>query len=231
MKPFVLIVEDEPSIVDNIQYALKTDGFDVANSGTSKDALKFISTKTPDLMILDVGLPDQSGFSFAKQIRENYNFPIIFVTARADEVDRVLGLELGADDYLVKPFSPRELVARVKAVLRRTQPNENNSKSSSTIINKGPYQIDQDRYIINYHSQQLQLSRYEYRILVLFVHNPGKVFTREQLMDRVWDVPEMSLLRTVDTHIKTLRQKLKLVDDSSESIVTHRGIGYSLKDY
>ncbi|MDP3479735.1 MAG: two-component system response regulator CreB [Desulfoprunum sp.] len=229
MSENILIVEDEPSIADNITYALSTEGFNAHWCASGREGMAVLEAGRIDLVILDVGLPDVSGFELAKEIRKLFDVPIIFVTARSSEIDRVVGLEIGGDDYMVKPFSPRELTARVRAVLRRTvggskpvQPVESKSKP--------PFLVDETRYSISFLGSQLELSRYEFRLLRVLVLNPGRVFTRDQLMEQVWDEPDMSLERTVDTHIKTIRQKLRAVTSDEEWIVTFRGIGYSLKE-
>ena len=150
-----------------------------------------------------------------------------FLTARSEEVDKVLGLELEADDYVCKPFSPRELVARIKAVLRRS---EERSLVPQRASETGPFAIDGERLQICFHGTALDLSRYEYRILCILVRRPGRVYSREQLMNLAWESPEMSLERTVDTHIKTIRQKLRDIRSQDDSIITHRGTGYSLRE-
>lgn len=229
MSEKILVVEDESSIADNIRYALATEGFEPVLCETGAEALQILDRGGIDLIVLDIGLPDVSGFQLLKEIRKNAGTPIIIVTARTDEVDRVVGLEIGADDYVVKPFSPRELTARVRAVLRRTSDKPVPSDTPEG-PHPSPFQIDEGRLRIFYFKEQLDLSRYEFRLLSLFVKNPGRVFTRDQLMERVWEEPGMSLDRTVDTHVKTIRQKLKSVRPDVDPIVTHRGFGYSLKE-
>ena len=225
MKPRILIVEDEPAIADTIQYALDTDGFDTALLNSGKPVLPYLSEEKVDLIILDIGLPDVSGIELCKKIRLTHALPIIFLTARSEEIDRVVGLEIGADDYVTKPFSPRELSARVRAVLRRTNGKGTPPFSSTTAI-----QVDEPRKRILYFGEVLDLSRYEFRLLKTFIERPGQVFSREQLMERAWDEPEASMDRTVDAHIKNLRAKLKAVNPEVDPIVTHRGTGYSLKE-
>ncbi|MCP4346244.1 MAG: two-component system response regulator CreB [Desulfobacterales bacterium] len=223
MKSKILIVEDEPAIADNIQYALETEGFEtVCHSGGSQ-VISLLSQDNIDLIILDIGLPDISGLELCKEIRKNNSVPVIFLTARSDEIDRVVGLEIGADDYVVKPFSPRELSARVKAVLRRTQVMGQHSSP-------GPFHTDETRRVISYFGRKLDLSRYEYEILKIFVSRPGHVFSRDRLMDLVWDEPEASMDRTVDAHIKNIRGKLKKIKPDIDPIRTHRAMGYSLKE-
>ncbi len=224
----ILIVEDEPSIAENISYALSTDGFEEECCSTGSEAMEKLKDNDFALVILDIGLPDINGFDLAREIQKDSNIPFIFLTARSDEIDRVCGLELGADDYIVKPFSPRELSARVRAVLRRaggqsTSVGQSGEQSSL-------FRIDEKRMKIFYHGQALDLTRYEYRLLHLLATNPGRVYTREHLMNRVWEEPEMSTDRTVDTHVKTLRQKLKAICAEEDPIITHRGAGYSLRE-
>ena len=227
-KKKILVVEDEPSIADNITYALSEEGFEPAWCGTGREALAALDDGPAALIVLDIGLPDVNGFDLARTIRGRSAVPIIFLTARSDEIDRVAGLELGADDYVTKPFSPRELAARVRAVLRRTAGAVTSTKEDSPSF---PFRVDEGRQLIAYCGKPLDLTRYEYRLLKLLVQSPGRVYSRDQLMDRVWEEPEMSLDRTVDTHIKTLRQKLKEIRPGEEAIITHRGTGYSLREY
>lgn len=225
----ILVVEDEISIADNITYALSTEGFESICCATGKEALEILENENITIAIIDIGLPDINGFDLVRQIRKDSSVPIIFVTARSDEVDRIVGLEIGADDYITKPFSPRELTARVRAVLRRTS-NEMNKSAGPGNVHQTHFQLDEKRLVISYHGISLDLSRYEFKLLSVFVRNPGRVYSREQLMSLVWEEPEMSLDRTVDTHIKTIRQKLKSIRPEEEPIVTHRGLGYSLKE-
>lgn len=225
MRERILVVEDEPAIADNIVYALSTEEFQPQTCATVGEAARLLHEEPPALIILDIGLPDGSGFDFCKHIRQNSDIPIIFLTARTGEIDRVVGLEIGGDDYVAKPFSPRELVARVKAVLRRTarqSPHENKAPAA--------FEIDAHKMKIVYCGQPLDLSRYEYRVLEVLLSRPGWVFSRERLMEKAWDAPESSTDRTVDTHIKTIRAKLREIDPHSDPIATHRGLGYSLKE-
>lgn len=226
MNSIVLIVEDEPAIAENIRYALTTEGFETLWQSGGMGVLECLETERVDLIVLDIGLPDINGMELCKAIRKTHTVPIIFLTARSHEVDRIVGLEIGADDYMVKPFSPRELAARVKAILRRTAPapQEPDKKGG------GIFQVDEARFRIHYASQPLDLSRYEYKILALFIDRPGQIFSRNRLMERVWDEPDMSMDRTVDVHIKNIRAKLKKIRPDIDPIQTHRGIGYSLKE-
>ncbi len=226
----ILVIEDEPSIADNITFALSTEGFQPQWCHTAEESIKALRSGTRfALAIIDVGLPDINGFELAKKIQQEFEIPFIFLTARAGEVDRVVGLELGADDYVVKPFSPRELMARVRAVLRRAN-RSHDAKNETVTRHAGAFELDEGRYRITYHGVPIELSRYEFRLLTVFLKSPGRVYTREHLMQLVWEEPEMSLERTVDTHVKTIRQKLKTIRPDEEPIVTHRGVGYSLKE-
>ncbi len=221
-KPRILVVEDEPAIAETIQYALQTDGCEVICLHGGSLVQERLDNERVDLVILDIGLPDISGIELCKQIRQGSNVPIIFLTARSDEIDRVVGLEIGGDDYVTKPFSPRELAARVKAVLRRVGGVPSGHGTGS------PFSIDRGRRQINYCGSLLELSRYEYNLLLIFLESPGQVFSRDQLMERAWEEPGASMDRTVDAHIKNVRAKLKQIQPAVDPIVTHRGVGYAL---
>ena len=226
MKPRILIVEDEPGIADTIRYALATDGFEPVLCGTGAEALARLSEHAIALVVLDVGLPDVSGFELFKRIQAQCGAPVIFLTARSDEIDRVVGLELGADDYMAKPFSPRELVARIRTVLRRVQ----KTQTAAPAVPSGVIAIDEERRRIRYYGQALELSRYEYGLLKTLAARPGRVYTRDELLRLVWDETSESFDRTVDAHIKTLRAKLHAIAPKLEPIRTHRGIGYAFAD-
>jgi two-component system catabolic regulation response regulator CreB len=226
MKPRILVVEDEPAIADTIVYALATDGFEPDWCGTGAEALKAVRQRGPALAVLDIGLPDTNGFDLFRQLRElDPALPAIFLTARSSEVDRVVGLELGADDYMAKPFSPRELVARVRSVLRRTQ---RTAPAPSAVA--GVFTVDDEKKSIRFRGRPLELSRTEYRLLKVLVERPGRVFSRDELMERAWDDPAAAFDRTVDAHVKALRAKLREVDATVDPISTHRGLGYSLRE-
>ena len=237
--PRILIVEDEPAIADTLIYALKTEGFAPEWCATGRAGLAALAAKSFALVVLDVGLPDGSGFDVCKEIRKQLPVPVLFLTARNTELDRVLGLELGGDDYLVKPFSPRELTARVKAILRRTRPaspiqaemavgNHHNSERKNH--DAGPeFVVDDERCTIHFRGVALELTRYEYRLLKVLAAKPGRVYSREQLLSAAWEDPGASLDRTVDAHVKTLRAKIRAVAPDVDPIQTHRGLGYSLR--
>lgn len=228
----MLVVEDEPAIAETILYALETAGFDVAHAETGAEGMAAFSAKSPGFLILDVGLPDRSGFDVCREIRKTSEVPILFLTARESEIDRVVGLELGADDYVVKPFSPRELTARVQAILRRTQrpPADVGKPKIPGSLKRGRLEILPDRFQARCDGRDLGLSRYEFGMLKVFMSHPERVFSRDQLMEMVWDEPDAALDRTVDAHIKTLRRKMHEVDAGFDPVKTHRGLGYSFDD-
>ena len=223
--PTILIAEDEPAIADTVSYALRAEGFAAEHLLLGTGVLPRVREGGIDLVVLDVGLPDMSGFDVCRSLRAESEVPVIFLTAREGEVDRVLGLELGADDYVVKPFSPRELVARVRACLRRRTPVPGERWQP-----RGPFEVDHDGHRIRYRDRLLDLTRYEYGVLAALLARPGAVLSRAQLMDSVWSDALDSSDRTVDTHVKTLRAKLRAAggDAASDSIRTHRGLGYSI---
>ena len=241
----VLLIEDEPSIADSVTYALATEGFEPVWCATGREGMAALAAGGVALVILDIGLPDANGLELCKEIRKASAVPVVFLTARKEEVDRVVGLEIGADDYVVKPFSPRELTARVKAVLRRAgggtasepltpalSPADAGARGVGRAARpKTPtFVVDEKRCRVTYRGRALDLARIEYRLLKILVARPGWVFSREQLMDQAWDEPEASYDRTVDAHVKSLRQKLRAVDPNDDPIRTHRGLGYSLRE-
>jgi two-component system, OmpR family, catabolic regulation response regulator CreB len=250
-KPRILLVEDEPGIADTLQYVLATDGFLPVWCSTAEDALRQFAAQPPALVVLDVGLPDLNGFELFKRLQAlpgGAQVPMLFLTARSDEIDRVVGLELGADDYIAKPFSPRELVARVRGILRRsvrpatppapsppapliTQASISSPLAAAPVL---PFTLDEERHQIRFYGRLLDLSRYEYGVLRLLVQRPGRVFTRDELLAKVWDDHSDSFDRTVDAHIKTLRAKLKAAAPATlpdiEPIRTLRGTGYALSE-
>ena len=227
MSGHILVIEDEPAIADTIVYALRTEGFDVTWHATGGEALRALAVGHFDLMVLDVGLPDTSGFDVCREVRKTSEIPIVFLTARSEEVDRVVGLEIGGDDYVAKPFSPRELAARVKAILRRTRGNGGPDRAPAA---SQVWTIDRQRRAITYHGEALDLPRNEYSLLAVLLEHPGWVYSRDQLMDLAWEAPEAAMARTVDTHIKTLRARLRAIRPDEDPIQTHRGVGYSLRE-
>jgi two-component system catabolic regulation response regulator CreB len=227
MKPRVLVVEDEPAIADTIVYALATEGFEPVWCATGQAALEAVQGAPAVLAILDVGLPDINGFELFKQLQRRADLPAIFLTARSSEIDRVVGLELGADDYVAKPFSPRELVARVRTVLRRV---DRASRMPEAPAIAHAFEIDDEKKSVRFRGKPLDLSRTEYRLLKVLVDRPGRVFSRDELMQRAWDDPASAFDRTVDAHVKALRAKLREIEAESDPIATHRGMGYSLRE-
>ena len=219
--PPILLAEVESAIAATVLYALRGEGYAAEHVLLGGEVVPRLRQGGVDLVLLDVGLPDRSGFDVCRDLRAFSAVPLIFLTARNDEVDRVLGLELGADDYIGKPFSPRELVARVRARLRR-HANEGQAQA------RGRFELDPDGHRIRYDGQALDLTRYEYALLAELLRRPGAILSRAQLLDRAWEAALESGERTVDTHVKTLRAKLRAVVPGSDPIRTHRGVGYSL---
>ncbi|MES2952528.1 MAG: two-component system response regulator CreB [Pseudomonadota bacterium] len=241
-KPRILLVEDESGIADTLQYVLSTDGFAPVWCSTAAEALAQFAAELPALAVLDVGLPDLNGFELFRRLQAlpgGNQVPMLFLTARSDEIDRVVGLELGADDYIAKPFSPRELVARVRTILRRSARPAATAPAMAAIAGPLPTEstppptlwlLDEERHQIRLYGRVLELSRYEYGVLRLLVQKPGRVYTRDELLQKVWGDANDSFDRTVDAHIKTLRAKLKAVAPGLEPIRTLRGTGYALNE-
>ncbi|WP_342244083.1 two-component system response regulator CreB [Pseudomonas sp. OTU5201] len=221
--PHILIVEDEAAIADTLIYALEADGNATTWLSLGGPALELLRQQAVDLVILDVGLPDTSGFELCKALRRFSEVPVLFLTARNAEIDRVVGLEIGADDYVVKPFSPREVAARVRAILKRTAPRD----PTTTPVADGPFLVDGERVRIHYYGQLLGLTRHEFRLLQTLLAQPERVFSREQLLDALGVSADAGYERNIDSHIKSLRAKLRQVAPAAEPIQTHRGLGYS----
>ena len=228
----VLVVEDETAIAETVLYALRSEGYAASHCLLGGEALLRLQAGDIDVVVLDVGLPDLGGFEVCRRLRAQpgpaAQLPVIFLTARNDEVDRVLGLELGADDYMTKPFSPRELVARVRARLRRVLPVAAVASADAGWQEQGAFSIDREGRRIRFDGHPLDLTRYEYALLAALLQRPGAILSRAQLMERGWDHASDSADRTVDTHVKTLRAKLRAAGAEGEPIRTHRGLGYAL---
>lgn len=222
--PHILILEDEPSIAESLIFVLQAESFTTHWESLASKALAYIKEQPVDLIIMDVGLPDMTGFEACKQLRKFSEVPVMFLTARGDELDRVVGLEIGADDYVVKPFSPREVAARVKAILKRMRPVVAVAESASETSRE--FTIDEERKTIHYHQHLLQLTRFEFCLLQALVEQPGRVFSRDQLLTAVGVTVEAGYDRSIDGHIKTLRAKLRAVNATSDPIKTQRGFGY-----
>ena len=221
----ILVVDDEPSIREVVGLYLEEMGFDPTVVGDGHAALELIRTDPPDLLILDVMLPGVDGYEITRQVRANSAIPIILLTARADEIDRILGLEMGADDYVVKPFSPRELVSRVKAVLRRTQ-QAAASPSNDNPISVGSMRIDPRTRRVTVEGEEIALTVKEFDLLWMFVNNPQQVFNRDQLLDRVWGVAVYIDASTVTVHVRRLREKIERDPSNPQHIITVWGVGY-----
>ena len=216
----ILLLEDDGAIASTIVYALEREGWKVQHCLLLREARGLMALQIYDLHILDVGLPDGNGLDLCRELRSKGDARILMLSARGEEMDRVLGLELGADDYVAKPFSPRELVARVRALLRR-------AVQTATLIQPSAFTHDEAGQRISLSGQWLDLTRREYGLLSLLLAAKGRILSREHLLERVWGLETDSMDRTVDTHIKTLRAKLKAAS-TQDFITTHRGMGYSL---
>jgi len=225
MRPRILIVEDEKDIVQLLDFALRQAGFETVAAGNASEAFTRIREKAPDALILDLMLPDLPGTEVCRQLKSNPKtaaLPLIMLTARSDEVDRVVGFELGADDYITKPFSVREVVLRVKAILRRGVPGEQPARDQI-----GPVRLDREAHRVFVEGQEIELTALEFKLLETFMARVGRVQTREQLLRDVWEMAGDLQTRTVDTHVKRLREKLASGRDLIETV---RGLGYRMSD-
>lgn len=225
MKQRVVIIEDDPDIARSISYNLERDGgYEVIIATSGEQGLEWLLQHPPDLVILDLNLPRMSGFEICRRLRREEataQVPIIILTARVTEADKVLGLDLGADDYVTKPFSLRELMARIRAVRRRTQP-----EGPVLSFNDGRFQIDYESFRVSVDGQEIKLTRKEFDLLKALVQNPGRVMTRDRLLDRVWGLDYHGATRTLDVHIRRLRQKLGPLAETIETVV---GVGYRFR--
>ncbi|MDI3534116.1 MAG: two-component system, OmpR family, response regulator ResD [Thermosediminibacterales bacterium] len=222
-KPAILVVDDEEKILELVRLYLEKNGFKVFTANNGEEALKKVKEISPKLIILDIMLPKIDGLKVCQEIRKNYSIPIILLTAKGEEIDRVLGLEMGADDYVCKPFSPRELVARVKAILRRLDSSVSDSKS----LSYDGLNIDYDFRKVTVGGKEIKLSPKEFELLWFLAKNPGRVYSREQLLENVWGYVYLGDPRTVDTHVKRLRMKLE--KDGNQFIKTVWGVGYKFE--
>ncbi|HLV58999.1 MAG TPA: response regulator transcription factor [Natronosporangium sp.] len=225
--PRVLVVEDEESFSDALSYLLRREGFEVSVAATGPEALEEFDRTGADVVLLDLMLPEMSGTEVCRQLRTRSQVPIIMVTARDSEIDKVVGLELGADDYVTKPYSPRELVARVRAVLRRRRAEA--TKATDSVLSAGPVRMDVDRHVVTVNGEPVQLPLKEFDLLELLLRNAGRVLTRGQLIDRVWGADYVGDTKTLDVHIKRLRSKIEPEPSSPRYIVTVRGLGYKFE--
>ena len=220
----VLVVEDEESYSDALAYMLRKEGFEVAIANNGNDALTEFDRNGADIVLLDLMLPGIPGTEVCRQIRAVSSVPVIMVSAKDDEVDKVVGLELGADDYVTKPYSPRELVARIRAVLRRGMEPD----LSPAALEAGPVRMDVERHVVTVDGQEQRLPLKEFELLEMFLRNPGRVLTRGQLIDRVWGSDYVGDTKTLDVHVKRLRAKLEPDPAEPKYLVTVRGLGYKL---
>jgi two-component system, OmpR family, response regulator RegX3 len=222
----LLVVEDEESIVDAVSYMLRKEGFEVAVATTGTGALEEMERSGADLVLLDLMLPGLPGTEVCRQLRQRSNVPVIMLTAKDSEVDKVVGLELGADDYVTKPFSSRELVARIRAVLRRQ--GEPDTLTVST-VEAGPVRLDAERHVVTVNSTPVQLPLKEFELLEFLLRNSGRVLTRMQLIDRIWGSDYVGDTKTLDVHVKRLRAKIEPDPARPRHIVTVRGLGYKFE--
>jgi DNA-binding response OmpR family regulator len=224
----VLVVEDDPRISDVLEYALKAEGYDVQTAQRGREAAEIARNSSPGVIVLDVGLPDIDGFEVCRIVRTFSEVPVIFLTSRADEIDRVVGLEIGGDDYVVKPFSPRELLARIKAILRRNhRPDSTRTEERTQAqLHYGSITIDPEKFRVHCEGREITLTAQEFKLLELLVRHPGRVFTREQVLNRAWGDGGLVTDRTIDVHVKSLRKKF----GKFEFIETVRGIGYRARE-
>ncbi|HEX5987328.1 MAG TPA: response regulator transcription factor [Nocardioides sp.] len=221
----VLVVEDEESYSDALSYLLRKEGFEVSLASTGPDALTEFDRTGADIVLLDLMLPGLPGTEVCRRIRQVSNVPVIMVSAKDSEVDKVVGLELGADDYVTKPYSPRELVARIRAVLRRGQEVE----PASSTLEAGPVRMDVERHVVTVNGEETRLPLKEFELLEMFLRNPGRVLTRGQLIDRVWGTDYVGDTKTLDVHVKRLRAKIEPDPSAPTYLVTVRGLGYKLE--
>jgi two-component system response regulator RegX3 len=228
----ILVVEDEESYSDALAYMLGKEGFDVAVANTGPDALTEFDRTGADIVLLDLMLPGLPGTEVCRRIRATSNVPVIMVSAKDAEVDKVVGLELGADDYVTKPYSPRELVARIRAVLRRGQDNDAAPLSGTSVppstLEAGPVRMDVDRHVVTVNGGDTKLPLKEFELLEMFLRNPGRVLTRGQLIERVWGADYVGDTKTLDVHVKRLRAKIEPDPATPSYLVTVRGLGYKL---
>jgi len=231
MSKKVLVVDDEKPIADILEFNLKNDGYEVICAYDGAEALKLVEEHTPDLILLDIMLPEKDGMEVCKEVRKKYDMPIIMLTAKDSEIDKVLGLELGADDYVTKPFSTREILARVKANLRRHQQIATaNQENESNEIAIGSLVIHPDAYIVSKRGETIELTHREFELLYYLAKHPGQVMTREHLLQTVWGYDYFGDVRTVDVTVRRLREKIEDKPSHPGWLVTRRGVGYYLQN-
>jgi DNA-binding response OmpR family regulator len=224
----ILVVDDEATIVEFVRINLEKAGFTVLSAGDGDTALALATSERPDLIVLDVMLPGRDGFEVCRELRRTSSTPIIMLTARDEDIDKILGLELGADDYITKPFNPRELVARIKAILRRV---DRSGKMDGRVIARGRLQLDLDRHQVTAGGRLVDLTPKEFELLELLMNNPGRVFSRETLLERLWGYDFFGDSKTVDVHIRRLREKVEEDPSSPTHILTVWGVGYKFREF
>jgi DNA-binding response OmpR family regulator len=229
MSPCILVVDDEPAVSDLLAYNLHKAHYDVLVAADGRDALRLARESQPDLILLDLMIPEVDGLDVCRELRKTSTVPIIMITARGEETDRVVGLELGADDYVCKPFSVRELMARIKAVLRRAVPGEPDETGSSILQGPGGLRLDVERRAAVVNETVLDLTRLEFDLLQRLLVNAGRVLTRERLLEQVWNFDFTGDTRAVDSAIKRLRAKLRLGAPEADSVEAVRGVGYRIR--
>lgn len=229
-KQLILIVDDDPHILEVVRFALRSAGFDTVEASDGVEAIERFTESSPDMVVLDIVMPELDGIEVCRVVRKDSSVPIVFLSSKDDEVDRIIGLELGGDDYVTKPFSPRELVARVKAVLRRVQPepgpDQRQTGESTGIIRHGQLKIDLDRYLAYWADTEVVLTATEFGLLRTLMGFPGKVFSRDELMQGAYATDTIVTDRTIDSHVRRVRRKFS--DAGGDPIETVHGIGYRL---
>ena len=228
MSARILVVDDEPAVTDLLAYNLRKAGYEILLAADGREALRLADQSSPDLILLDLMIPEVDGLDVCRELRKTSAVPIIMLTARGEEIDRVVGLELGADDYVCKPFSVRELLARIKAVLRRAQSDESNDGTHSILHGKGGLQLNVETRIVTVNETILPLTRLEFDLLNLLLTNAKRVLTRERLLEQAWGYDFVGDTRAVDSAIKRLRAKLREASAEADCIEAVRGIGYRL---
>jgi len=229
MAPRILVVDDEPSVTDLLAYNLRKAGYELLTAADGREALRLARAAGPDLILLDLMLPEVDGLEVCRELRKTSRVPIIMITARGEEIDRVVGLELGADDYVSKPFSVRELLSRIKAVLRRAAPTEGQSPKSTSLSGPGGLRLEPESRLVTTHGVELALTRLEFDLLHLLLANAGRVLTRERLLEQAWGYDFAGDTRAVDSAVKRLRVKLRQAASEADGIEAVRGVGYRLK--
>lgn len=228
--PKILVVDDEKPISDIVKFNLDKEGYDVVTAYDGEEALEKVESEEPDLILLDLMLPNIDGLEVARQVRAKHNIPIIMVTAKDSELDKVVGLELGADDYVTKPFSNRELVARVKANLRRQDQFQQSNEEVKNNIKIGPLVTNSDSYSVTRDGAQLDLTHREFELLHYLAQHTDQVMTREHLLQTVWGYDYFGDVRTVDVTVRRLREKIEETPSNPQILVTRRGVGYYLRN-